>query len=99
MADESKNREITEIDITDDGYVDEATIKEKRRRISGPGAADFLTAQGGADLPGLDKGDAALRDEHVVGIDRLVPDLETDDNPSHTERTVYQPDGSRKEKK
>jgi hypothetical protein len=98
VADEPKNPEVTEVDLTDDSYVDDATIQEKRRRISGPGAADFLTAQGGVDRPGIDKGDAALRGDQVVGIDRLVPDLESDDNPSHSERTVYQPAGSRTEK-
>jgi hypothetical protein len=51
--------------------------------ITGPGAADFLTAQGGIDRPGAGgtKGMAQTRDEGVLGdpkrlAPRLGPDTE-----------------------
>ena len=68
-------------------------MANRKRRISGPGAADFLTAPGGEDLPGVSPskgetetaGDAPLTDPR-----NLEPDL-TDDRdaaPRNKERGV-----------
>ena len=62
----------------------------KKSRISGPGAADFLTAQGGVDFPETDssKGMAQTRDEGVVNAADLEPDLEAPDPDSTREQSI-----------
>lgn len=62
------------------------------REISGPGAADFLAASGGLDMPENDpsKGTASLRGEGLVDRERLVPHLDEPDPSS--EREVLTPD-------
>jgi hypothetical protein len=63
-----------------------------KRKISGPGAADFIGAPGGADLPenATDKGTGLLRDEQAIAADdsRLTPDLEVDENDSDDKPTL-----------
>jgi hypothetical protein len=67
----------------------------KKRRISGPGAADFLTAPGGVDFPETEssKGAAqATRDEGVINdATTLQPDLEAPDPTVTRERGVTPP--------
>lgn len=68
---------------------------KKKLEISGPGAADFLTSQGGLDRPETDpsKGMAQTRDEGIV-IDEgetLVPDLDAPDPTVTRERGVTPP--------
>ena len=63
----------------------------KKSRISGPGAADFLTAQGGVDFPETDpsKGMAQTRDEGIVGnAADLEPDLEAPDPDATREQSI-----------
>ena len=66
-------------------------MADQKRRISGPGAADFLTAEGGADIPGVNssKGETDVYKEAPLTDSRnLEPDLgeETDAAPHNTER-------------
>jgi hypothetical protein len=70
-----------------------------RREISGPGAADFIAAPGGLDMPenDLSKGTGVTRDEGIVGSMPLVPNLDEPD--SRTEREILQPPGKRGEDK
>ena len=66
----------------------------KKSTITGPGAADFLTAQGGLDLPETDpsKGMAQTRDEGMINDARtLEPDLEPPDPSVQRERGVTPP--------
>jgi hypothetical protein len=69
--------------------------KPKKFKISGPGAADFLTAPGGIDFPETDpsKGTAqATRGEGLVDDPRaLEPDLEAPDPVSEREREIIPP--------
>ena len=63
----------------------------QKKRISGPGAADFLAAQGGADHPGIypDKGETEVVTEAPLTDARnLEPDLGTDTDavPHNKER-------------
>ena len=62
--------------------------RPRRREISGPGAADFLTAQGGLDLPESDpaKGTNVVRGDSALTDEPLAPHL--DDPDPHTERRV-----------
>lgn len=69
--------------------------------VSGPGAADLLTAQGGLDRPETDaeKGTGSLRDDAIVTAatgHRLVPDLEAPDNQK--ERWIATSEDDRKNK-
>lgn len=67
----------------------------KKFKISGPGAADFLTAQGGVDFPETDpsKGMAQTRDEGVINdATTLEPDLEAPDPAVEREREIIPPD-------
>jgi hypothetical protein len=70
--------------------------KSKKLRISGPGAADFLTAPGGIDFPETDpsKGSAqATRGEAAVDqAGALEPDLEPPDPAKEREREIIPPD-------
>jgi hypothetical protein len=62
-----------------------------KRTISGPGAADFLTATGGTDFPETDpaKGTAQLRDKGLVDDPRnFEPELEPPDEALERERTI-----------
>jgi hypothetical protein len=53
-----------------------ADERKKRTVISGPGAADFITARGGLDRPESGtKGVAATRDEPLIDVDDIVPDV------------------------
>ena len=68
-------------------------MANEKRRISGPGAADFLTAPGGEDLPGVSpsKGETEVQGEAPLTDSRnLEPDLadDTDAVPHHKERGV-----------
>lgn len=67
----------------------------KKLRISGPGAADFLAAQGGTDFPetGQSKGSTqATRDEGVINdATTLEPDLDAPDPTVTRERGVTPP--------
>ena len=67
----------------------------KKMKISGPGAADFLTAPGGIDFPETDpsKGTSqATRGEAPVDdADALEPDLEAPDPAQQREREVIPP--------
>ena len=63
----------------------------KKRRISGPGAADFLSAPGGEDLPGISpsKGETEMAgDAPLTDPRNLEPDLGNDRDavPHHRER-------------
>jgi hypothetical protein len=63
----------------------------QKRRISGPGAGDFLGAPGGEDIPGVSpsKGEADVRhDAPLTDSRNLEPDLgdDTDAVPHHKER-------------
>jgi hypothetical protein len=70
--------------------------KTKKLKISGPGAADFLTAPGGIDFPETEptKGSAqATRGEGLVDEpDALEPALEPPDPATEREREVIPPD-------
>jgi hypothetical protein len=71
------------------------TEMTKKFRISGPGAADFLTAQGGLDFPETDpsKGMAQTRDEGVIDdATTLEPDLDPPDPAVEREREIIPPD-------
>jgi len=63
-----------------------------KRTISGPGAADFIGAQGGIDFPedAADKGTGQLRDDQAIASDdsRLTPDLEVEENSSEDKPTL-----------
>ena len=67
------------------------------RTISGPGAADFLAAGGGLDLPGIDasKGTSALNEGSPrTDPARLTPRLGPDHEPIPGERDVTNLTGS-----
>jgi hypothetical protein len=68
----------------------------KKFEITGPGAADFLTSQGGLDRPETDpsKGMTQTRDDGVVvnDADTLVPNLDAPDPAVTRERGVTPPD-------
>jgi hypothetical protein len=63
----------------------------QKRRISGPGASDFLSAPGGEDIPGASpsKGETDLAtDSPLTDAHNLEPDLADDADavPRHKER-------------
>ena len=67
-----------------------------RREISGPGAADFLTATGGLDMPENDpsKGMRGAREDGTLTDERrLTPHL--DDPQPTTEREILSRDGDK----
>lgn len=66
-------------------------MADQKRRISGPGASDFLTAPGGEDLPGVSpsKGETDLKaDAPLTDPKNLEPELDEDRDavPRHKER-------------
>jgi hypothetical protein len=68
-------------------------MEKQKRRISGPGAADFLTAPGGEDIPGASPSKGATevhREAPATDPHNLEPDLgpDTDAVPQHKERGV-----------
>jgi hypothetical protein len=68
-------------------------MAKRKRRISGPGAADFLASPGGEDIPGFSpsKGETEVRTEAPLTDARnLEPDLgdAADATPQHRERGV-----------
>ena len=68
-------------------------MANRKRRISGPGAADFIAAPGGEDLPGVSrsKGQTDLAGESpLTDPQNLEPDLAEDIHPipHHLERGV-----------
>ena len=69
--------------------------KPKKMKISGPGAADFLTAPGGIDFPETEptKGTAqATRGEGLVDdVEALEPALEPPDPATEREREIIPP--------
>jgi len=61
----------------------------KKRTISGPGAADFLTAQGGIDFPETEpsKGTGITRDEGIANdTAQLEPKLDPEDEASNEKK-------------
>jgi hypothetical protein len=60
----------------------------RRREISGPGAADFLTAPGGLDLPEneLSRGTGLAGDDSALTDQPLAPHLDEPD--PHSERRI-----------
>ena len=73
--------------------------RSKGREISGPGAADFLTAPGGLDRPetSRDKGAEQTDDETLTSdARRLVPNL--DPAGEHSEKKWESEEGGRREK-
>ena len=71
-------------------------MTDRKRTISGPGAADFLTSTGGEDRPesSPSKGMGSTRDEADLTNPRnLVPDLGPDNEAEPGERpTAAKPD-------
>jgi hypothetical protein len=68
---------------------DVESTRRSQIAISGEGAADFLTASGGLDLPGISttKGMGQTRDEGILGdAKRLTPRLGPDDESHPGER-------------
>ena len=65
--------------------------KPKRLKISGPGAADFLTAPGGIDRPETDPSKSASNEGLVDDPGALEPDLEPPDPALERERDVTPP--------
>ena len=68
-------------------------MTHQKRRISGPGASDFLSAPGGEDLPGSSpsKGRNDVTDDPPLTDPRnLEPEFDEDANavPQHKERGV-----------
>jgi hypothetical protein len=66
-------------------------MARQKRRISGPGAADFLTAPGGEDIPGMrpSKGETEVyKEAPLTDPQNLEPDLAdaADAAPHHRER-------------
>ena len=68
-------------------------MADKKFTISGPGAADFITAQGGLDRPGTDpaKGTSELNDEGIVNQESVEPALDAPDPAVTRERGVTPP--------
>ena len=68
----------------------------KKLKISGPGAADFLTAPGGTDFPETDASKGATQATRGEGLldnaEDLEPDLEAPDRALQREREVTPPD-------
>jgi hypothetical protein len=64
----------------------ETDVAKKKFKISGPGAADFLAAPGGLDLPETDpsKGMTQTREEGVIEAEQLEPELEPPDPSKKT---------------
>ena len=67
----------------------------KKLKISGPGAADFLTAPGGIDFPETDpakgSGQATRGEALTDDAQALEPDLEAPDPVTERERDVTPP--------
>ena len=68
-------------------------MSQQKRRISGPGAADFLAAQGGEDIPGVSpsKGETEVdKEAPLTDARNLEPDLGIDRDavPHNRERGV-----------
>lgn len=66
-------------------------MANRKRRISGPGAADFIAAPGGEDIPGVSpsKGETELAEESpLTDAHNLEPDVadDTHDLSHHRER-------------
>ena len=67
---------------------------ERKFTISGPGAADFLTAQSGEDMPGSSssKGMSQTRDESITSDARnFEPAFGSDDDARSAERNTGGP--------
>ena len=66
----------------------------QKRTISGPGASDFIAAQGGEDLPetSTDTGtDVGREASPIVDARNLEIAVADDDEVPHGERTFYTP--------
>ncbi len=68
-------------------------MANRKLRISGPGAADFIVAPGGEDIPGVSpsKGETELAEESpLTDAHNLEPNLADDrhEMPHHSERGV-----------
>jgi hypothetical protein len=68
----------------------------KKLKISGPGAADFLTAPGGIDVPETEPSKGAVQATRVEGLTddpkALEPDLDPPDPVQQREREIIPPD-------
>jgi hypothetical protein len=76
-------------------------MTDKKRTIMGPGAADFIAATGGEDIPGVspNKGETELRDETpLTDAKNLEPSLEPGVDPPNKERTRFVADDLKKGK-
>lgn len=77
-------------------------MAKQKRRISGPGAADFLTAQGGEDIPGVSpsKGETEVQDETPLTDARnLEPGFADDADVTPPSRERGTPRGRTDERK
>jgi len=77
------------------------TSGRSKRTISGPGAADFLTATGGIDTPESDpaKGTRGLSDQpSLLDERRLTPDLDEPRDTTERERLTGDGTSDRPEK-
>jgi len=68
-------------------------MEKRKRRISGPGAGDFLAAHGGEDIPGMSPSKGATEvstEAPLTDARNLEPDLAdtADATPNHRERGV-----------
>jgi hypothetical protein len=66
--------------------------ENRKRTITGPGAADFIAAPGGEDIPGVspNKGETELRDETpLTDPKNLEPALAPEVDPPNNERTRF----------
>jgi hypothetical protein len=90
MADEQRERPgNTPVEQQERDPKSVNSTRHDRIAITGPGAADFLTAQGGLDRPesGLGKGTSQTREEGILGDPRrLAPRLGPDDEAFPGER-------------
>jgi hypothetical protein len=71
---------------------------QHKHKISGPGAADFIAAPGGLDVPETapGKGTGILRDDtHFTDPRHLEPNLEPADEVNAKERTILVDDQGR----
>jgi hypothetical protein len=87
MAHERKRPGNTPVEQQERPAADVEATRLDRIAISGPGAADFLTAQSGLDTPESGaKGMAHTRDEGLLDPHRLVPRLGPDSEAYPGER-------------
>ena len=76
-------------DQNQDSRATNTPAPERRREISGPGAADFIASPVGLDLPESDpaKGMAGTHGE-AVAVGPVAPDLDEPEGKAERQRTV-----------